>query len=305
MTAESLPEGLGPDTLAAYMDGALGPEEHARVEALLAGSPAAQEILAEALRLRDDLTRTEAGRRGGAREEDGAVVHRSRSWNRRIGTLVPLAAAAGLVILLTGHPGGQLAVPPVTLVQTASLELEGDWAARPWTEYRGGEEILAAGEAAFRSGVLWTGFVASWTVGASEAGMQATQLIRLLEFGTLNSASVGLTRMLRDQAGSGVSVDEAHSSIQQADRLLRASLLQPWYDWGRVLETVRLAAGTGEQDFLTSKPVRDAVARLDTDGFTDGQRAAVTSLRGELAARPLDLEALQSALGIAFVELGG
>jgi hypothetical protein len=236
-----------------------------------------------------------------------SLTHQSGSWNRRIGVLAPLAAAAGLIILFIGLQRKPLPLqgPAPTLVETASWVLDGDWASRPWTEYRGGEEILTPNESAFRSGAVWAAFLASWTADAAEAGPQATRLITLLELGTLTSASVALVQELRSGATSGVSTSDARQLIEQADRLLAATLPQPWYDWGRSLETVRLAVVTGDLGFLDSERLRDAVARLSTDGLSERERAAVHSVRERLEAPPVDPVALRAVLDVAFVELGG
>lgn len=316
MSTDSLPAGLDLDTLAAFMDGALGPQDRARVEALLADSTAGQEVLAEAVRLRLELegadpgssiTSDSDGDRGFGSPGADPLPEDSGSWSQRIGVVVPVAAAAGLIILFIGLQGKPLPLhgPAPTLVETASLVLDGDWAVRSWTEYRGGEEILTPNESAFRSGALWTGFLACWTADAPEAGREADRLVDLLEVGALKSASVALVQDLRDRAGSGTATSEARQTIEQADRLLAATSAQPWYDWGRALETVRLAAASDDVEFLTSERVRDLVGGLSTDGLGERERAAVLSVREHLEARPIDVGALRPVLEDAFAELGG
>ena len=304
MSAEELPEGLDLDNLAAYIDGAVDFREQVRIEALLAGSEAGREILAEAIRLWEDLDERDLVEGSGPKSSGPGPTSSAgprRSWTRRPGVLVPRAVAAALVLFFASRR----VLPGPSLVETASLQLVGNWAARSWTEYRGGEEILIASESAFRAGALWTGFQASWMAGAPEAGAQATQLITLLEFGTLTSASVAMVDGLRDRANAGESLQGARASVQEADRFLATSSTQPWFDWGRLLEIVRLAAGAGDQDLLASTRLRDALAEPGTEGLEQGEVAALSAVLNELEASPLDLSSLQSALDVAFVELGG
>lgn len=310
------------ESLAAYLDGSLAPEERARVERLLATSEEARDVLAEAIRLQPEATGDDADEgelpdvvpspaaTGDAPTSTGGRASRRPRW------LVPTLAAAAVIALVmvptlrrapsAGSPDGLVAAG--RLLQGAPDLLTRGWDRHGWTVTRSAGVEIPEEEAAFRVGVRWTDALVAWQGGSGpEASAHFAQIAALLDNVPLSEPASRSVAELRTKASGGSAPADASTLITDSRTRLGALLPSPWLDLGTRVEALRLAARGGSVSYL-----RDAGAK---DVFTDEDLASVPSgaaadlrqvreiLRGDLT--PDELGRAAEILDRVVAQLGG
>lgn len=318
MTEPSLePQGradLQLEHLAAFLDGTLPPSERAATERLLAASPEAREVLADAMRLlgydeeEDEEVQTPApsgiapvatGPRGGR--------GRTRRW------LVPTLAAAALVavslvpILRSG--GSSDAFSDVErLLRGAPSVLGEGWDRHAWTVTRSEGTTLPMDRAAFRVGVRWTDALVAWQAGArADASGHFAAIGVILDDIPLGSPAARVTEELRTAVDDGRSPDEAAALVREGRERLDALLPSPYVEIGAWIESIRLASRAGAVDFLRDPETRAGLRDIDEERLPTEAAASLaevrTVLEGDLG--PEALTALSDVLDRLLAELGG
>lgn len=292
--------------LAAYLDGTLPPSERAATERLLAASPEAREVLADAMRL--------LGYEEDAEEEAFTTVSqavrvapRGRRW------LAPALAAAAVVavslvpILRSGSSGDGFS-DVERLLRAAPSVLEQGWDSHAWTVTRSEGSTLPLDRAAFRAGVRWTDALVAWQAGArADASGHFAAIGVILDGVPLGAPAARVASELRTAVDSGRSPDEARALLREGRERLGALLPAHYVELGAWIESVRLAARAGATEFLHDPETLADLDGIDTDGIPADAAASLAEVRATLqrAPGPEALAALSDVLDRLLAGLGG
>lgn len=237
---------LDMELLAGFVDGTLSDEERRKVEHLLATSEEAREVVAEAIRLKEEAEEALEPLPGGvlAFPPTPSRPRRWMSWG------LPLLAAAALatVVLVPSlrrsGPGAGPYLPPGVLAQ-----LPAHWQLRPWGVTRSFRASLSPEVTAFRLGTLWTDVALSWEAGdtAGARTLLASMTGLLAPFPQASRARTRVEEAER-MAAEGAPAEAGHSLLESAG--LEEVLPPPYVAVGRWVEGVKLAAMASRPELL-------------------------------------------------------
>lgn len=277
----------GPETIAAFIDGCLGRAERRRVVEHLAGCETCYETFADAVRFLDEDRESEG-------EEAEVLEPPSGRWRPRLWMVLPLAAAAGLALVVAGPLLRGWRAPPakVPAADYAGLIATGGDLSRisteSWTEPRErwprfrGSGAATSGEqaAAARMGVLAVDLEAALADGDRAQGAEAA---RRLAF-ELDSEVFLLSEDIQDAYGDLAEALEAGAAAgpTAAPADLERDLVEiftdgelRYYGLGKWAEAGRLAAVAGNREYFRSARVRRLGGRLDADAYSKEVKKAL------------------------------
>jgi hypothetical protein len=257
-------ERLDEETLAAFLDGTLPAAERASVLNTLANDPEAYAGFLDAASI---------AAAANADVAPGVMrVKSPRPWRRSMMLAGPVLAAAGIaaVIFVARGPragdtidlmlGAQLA--SASGAGTVDASLGGDWDRPGWSVVRGGEASTASAGTAARVGAR----VAQLEYAASAADSVAWQRVAATLADLVTSIEGGgpAAQQLRV-----VAIPVARDRTMLARQLRELSGTPSAFDVGAWLETARLAAASGREDYFRAdgdaraalRRVREAVER--------------------------------------------
>ena len=287
-------ERIDPETLAAFLEGRVSPEEREAVLRTLARSKEAYASFMEASAIHRELAdsspisagaavvpppaapdRLVAGSVGGtAREAANARWFRPRRF-------APILIAAGFFAILIARGGTRRAAEDeaIRLAQGTTLTTDrgsgtltrtlGDtWDQPPWSIVRGGETTSADRALAVRAGVRFAEFEIAAQLADSTAATSSAQSIAQLLSNTEGAAPIAATfRDLASAPSFGGRSQRATSAGQ-----LRALLGTPdWFDLGVWAGTARLAALAGDTAFFAPGSRGTSSLRRLLEGHTGNQ----------------------------------
>lgn len=262
-------ERVDDETLAAFIDGTLPPAERERVLHVLASDPEAYADFLESSRI---LAELEAGAASGtvsadhgsrlAPEVAPANGGLPRRWPRVLSIAAPFLAAAGIAGILL-FPGRSAAPDTIALMQGVTLaRATGDgsvsrtlgegWDQPGWSVVRGAESNASPGTAA-RIGAR----VAQLEYAAGARDSVAYRQVQLT-IGALLAAVEGTGPIVAGLAQLAISDSTGRARL--ASQLRAVTGETSAFDIGAWLETARLAAMSGHDDYLA--PDGAAVATL-------------------------------------------
>lgn len=240
---------LDMELLAGFVDGTLSAEERRRAEHLLATSEGAREVVAEAIRLKDDLEPGLEPLPAGVQPLSSGPM-RPRRW---LGWGLPLLAAAALATLLLvpslrrSGPAAGPYLPPEVMAQ-----LPAHWQVRPWGVTRSFRASLSPEVTAFRLGTLWTDAALSWEAGDTAVArtLLASMTGLLAPFPQAAEARARVEEAVR-LAAEGAPAEAGQALLDGAG--LEGVLPAPYVAVGRWVEGVKLAAMAGRHELLAPR----------------------------------------------------
>jgi len=242
---------IAAERLAAFIDGRLDESERAEVLAVLARSPGAREVLADAVAALHPDT---AGDTAAGIVLPAKRPHQWRSWSI---AAAGIAATVTLVALGTLRDGGP---PSATLLDAVEREpatvLDGGWADRGWTVMRGSGDLEEIG--LFRIGVRLIDLQL-----AARASDTADQNRIALDLASLLATLGGGAALARPFESIASGAPHSESAIGDEIEATRSILDGPSLRLGYALETARLAARLGQVD-MARRAVRDVAGDVDS-----------------------------------------
>jgi hypothetical protein len=272
----SVPQQIDPERLAALIDGRLGKAEAEAVRRQLAASDDdTLSVFADAVAVSRALA-----------PETAAVrpVRSAAAW-RRMGWVVPLAAAAGLAAIILWKPRYAPADFAASISATAPATL-----GSAWGELRGSGERVSDAARAARVGALLTDLEVERRASrrVTEPALAIATLLDQAIGGSTVSASF---RSLVSDSAPDVSpsrtVDLGKQTIDLVGRDRAIA--------GAYLEAMRLAAASGDSAFLSAE-VPSSLERVREMSASDAAISeAFTGFDARRRARPLDMQAVSEA----------
>jgi hypothetical protein len=276
-------EPIDPETIAAFIDGRLEPNERAALLERLARDPEAFETFAEASAIERELAGIRpdvAGPAVAATEnpEKFRTLKERSLWRYAI----PLAAAAGIGAMLIGRVLLHPKTRPVLLSDSSTLliasgagtlesALGANWTEPAWTGTRGAASSLSSGQRAFRVGSRLAVLALAADARDAEAADRAAIELRELLSGVDGSAAIAarLDNIVGD-VRSGDRSRDAIATLRDIASDLEALVPGVWLRAGAWVEQARLAAKAGSVEWFS--PDGPAIAEA---------RSLVTALRSE------------------------
>lgn len=231
---------MDPETLAAFLEGKLAPQERARVLAQLAASPADTAQLLEAARVRAALEAASAS--SGAFE-----APRKARW--------PMIVTALAAVLIAAIAIGRFSRPrsPEILVLASALRVPDtgtDWSAPPWDIERGAPGSLSEQATVFRIGARLVDLeVAAGGPDTTAARRITRDLVTLVSRLPAGGPAAAHFDRLGIDAGAVLSARQRATAARAVRELVEGS---PWLDLGGWLEAARIAGAAGDSVFFAS-----------------------------------------------------
>lgn len=248
-------EHLDPETLAAFIDGGLTPDERARVLEVLAKDPDAITYAASVVRVERHMSDVpdERARHLALVPDSRRSAPKVHTW--RIGKLrTPAVVLAACVTMVIGvrsvlspevpqddEPGW---LPDAASIRSAATAPSAAHAG--WGSVRAGAEVLSQEALAVRLGVrsadLWdAAALGEWSAAMALAD-SLTLLARRVEGGDV------IADQLREQVTQARASADDYTTLLQ--RLAARTHAESWYEVGRWIEASRLSAERGDAHFL-------------------------------------------------------
>jgi hypothetical protein len=295
----SAPSGPGPaprldaDTIAAFLDGRLDPDERARVLRTLAESEPDQEILAEAAAVLAALADDDAG---GAGDADAAVLPLQRRHGGRRGLTFGLLLAAVLAGLLA-IPLLLLRPDPATdpgpaagaqryaaLLAPRAQALPGGWEHPPWRTVRapGAEpaRLLAPEALAFRLGARLT--AAEFAAAAGLHPRTADFAAEAAELAAGLPGGAPLAALYRELAENPVG-PRADELLEHGWTAALGAGHEAWVRLGAWAEGARLASLAEDAAFFAAGPAARELAALAAAPWPAPVHSALAEVRAVVA----------------------
>ena len=302
------PSGLPPkdlETIAAFIDQRLPPEERAEFLERLDREEDLYEVFVEIVRFRDE--EMAEGIEGNPEDGDGAeiIAHRAgRNWSRWTLPAAAMLFVAVAVGWISWSIGGTEPAHVEKLVADGRLDVRlGDgWLTPVWSEVRGVSRLSSDADTAFRIGVRDVDLQVALLLGREDDAVGLThELERLLagiEFSELVQKEYAALRGSIEARGttSPELIDQA-AAIREVGQAYLPQLGEA-YELGRWTETGRLAAKGSNVEVLTSSDFRKTLVALRASaGWEDEVQDKLTELSRRLSSPSdeLDLEALETA----------
>jgi len=305
MTDDVSEERIDPETLAAFLEGALPAAERGRVMRIIAESPEAYSQFIEAAAVQRELAgnaspavpaETSISRSIGDRP---SVTRRRRAWY-----VAPFLVAAGITGLVVVRRIGNETTPgSIAFVQDTRLVRPGaggvatrlgeSWDQPAWSVVRGGSTNLGDRARAFRAGVRYAELEVA--AQAADSGAMTHLSESLAQTAGTIDAGAPLAAQFRELARSRT-VAERAARARAAEQLRALSHASAWFDAGAWIETARLAIAANQLVLLAPSgngiaELKRIVAVLES---SPGQRAeslpVVDALRPLLSGRNWSVE---------------
>jgi hypothetical protein len=275
----------GPEAIAAFIDGCLGRAERRRVVDHLAGCETCYESFAAAVQFLDEDREAEG-------EEAEVLEPPAGRWRPRRWVVLPLAAAAGLALLLASPllrgwrtppaavPAADFAALIATGGDLSRISPEGWTEARErWPRFRGPGAATTGEQAAARMGALAVDLETALADGNRAQGAVAAGLLASELDPELFLLSEDLQDAYRDLVDA-LEASSSEGSIAPAD--LERELLDlftdselRYYGLGKWAEAGRLAAAAGNLEYFRSARVRRLGDRLDAETYSPEVKKAL------------------------------
>lgn len=262
-------ERFDPEEIAALIDGKLHGAERSRAIDRLAGSPAAFDAFAEAVRFREEQ-RVAAGI-----EDLEPPAPRWRGWR-------PLAAAAAVALLVgapvvwttmirsTGPVAAREVVAPLLASDAFRVDVGESWRSRSWSVTRGAPVRLVEPSLAFRLGVRAVDLEIALALGdtAAAAGMVGEMREWL---GGVDMAQSVAARYgdLGAQLAAGASTTHLVAASHAAEGALEALLDSPSFPLGKWIGAAQVAARLRVTEFFESPDAARLFSGLDPERFPE------------------------------------
>ena len=283
---------------------------------MLAMSPEAREVLAEAMRLLgyEEDAGDDAEPEADMTAPPPAAAVRGGAPRRRPRWLTPLLAAAAvaavsLVPLLRSPPPAGSFGDAGRLLSVGPTLLGEGWDRHDWTVTRSEGVVLPLESTAFRVGVRWTDAQVAWGEAAlGDAAEQLASISVLLDGVPLGSPAARVAAELRTAVEAGRTPDEAEALIADGRRRLEALLPTPYLKLGSWAESTRLAARSGAVDFLRDPRTTDELTAAASQALPPSATEALAEVRSLIGGgdfSPAALQRLAEALDRLIAQLGG
>lgn len=304
---------LDPELLAAFLDGAVTPDERSRVLQTIAASPEAYAEFAEAAAIREALHANEMS----AAPAASTAPPLPARW-RRIAVPLSLLAAAGVAITVavrlrpaTGRADAFAVVAQATNLNmtsgsgSLSARLGPDWERAGWSLTRGTGDDIAPPARAFRAGLRAAQLEAA--VGARDSIAIGNAVLALEQLLAETPGAGPTTTQLRSLASNTATIDADGRRVLAGQ--LSALLGAPdAFDLGVWVGTAQIAARAGDARFFapggagSAYPLRELSDRLRAS--SGAAAAMVDSLAASGSSGAADLVATQRWLAQVVVLMG-
>jgi hypothetical protein len=262
------------ETIAAYIDGTLTPDRMAEVAAQLANSPDDYQVFADAVALRDELSRPA----GAATTVAAAPALTVRSRRPRRWVFVGAASAAAAAVLLVTQIMETGTGPPLFLT-AEELNLRGsgsltsrfgeEWTEPPWPQVRSPAVTSLNANESFRAGALSYAVMLAADAGDLSALREASDHLG----NALTLAAAGPTTARIREIATQVPPTNLEGAITPFVTSLRELYDVHWFDLGLWAEQARLASIAREHEFFDGdivrrgRALRDGIAGIDSSAL--------------------------------------
>ena len=289
------------ETIAAFIDRRLPPEERAEFLERLDREEALYEVFVETVRFRDEEVADDAG--DNFEDGDGAevIAHRSgRGWNRWTLPAAAMLFVAIAVGWISWSISGTGRAQVEQLIAGGGLDLDENWFEQTWSNTRSLAPAGGENQSAFRVCVRLVDFDAAVFSGHRDDALTLSHRIEGLLGGITFSEPLQSTyKNLRRKIEQGVADAELVAHTRAASRATAEWLapMGPSCELGRWAEIGRLASRSGNESLLQGRAFRKKLASFRT-GEWEPETEADLSQIGELLAASgsdLDLAGLEQA----------
>lgn len=293
---------VDPETLAAFLDGRLSPEERAEVMEHLATSEDDYEAFLEAVHVLGALEESDAT------GPDVAGPRRSESGWRVPGARALAAAAAVAVVALgvwlVSRAGPPTDGTPVALVASLDTDPTGlpGWDEPAWPVLRSPDALLAPRERAFRLGVRHAHLAAAARADLDEASRRLAG-----ELTTLASELPGggpLAALYRRIGELPSGAEEAADLRREAWLATEGAAPTAELRLGAWVGAARLALLAEDLSWFRSPAAREARSAVDEESLTPPVRRGWREVRELARGDPVEPDSLGSALNALAETLG-